>query len=261
MMLGDANGPPQPERDRPWLWLSALKVPNGTAEMAAAVVNPTDTGMSYGVQGGFDRWTGEVWESAGSWLFSLDQWGGFADTVSPGEMATIPAIGLSAPPQSMGPVGYFRLHALTSGWYRVGFPRKEQLGTFGVIRVTDTAPVTVPIDNPRPPTLLSVPTVMRRSGPLRLYGLPTNHDGLTTFDDVHRFNEAMASSVGLQRWRSGSWETVTSLPVGLAAEPASNPEEVQVILPSLPDGTYRVIRDSPSGELGRVIWIDHSLTS
>jgi hypothetical protein len=227
--------------------------------MAAAVVNPTDAGMSFGVQGSFDRWTGEGWKSIGSWLFSLDQWGGFAETVDPGEMVTIPAIALSAPARGIGPVGYFRLHDLTTGWYRVGFPRTDQPGTFGVIQVSSEAPSTAPIENPRHPTLLSVPSIMRSPSPLRLYALPANHDGHTTFDDVHRFNEAMASSVTLQKWVSQTWETVTSLTAGPAAEPVSNPEEIEVILPSLPNGTYRVVRDSPSGELGRVIWIDGSL--
>ena len=246
-------------RNGPWLWLSASEVSEATVELAAAVVNPTEGALSFGAQGGFDRWTGEGWQSVGTWLFSLDQWGGFADAAGLGEMVFVPAIAINAPARGIGPIGYFRLRGLTEGWYRVGFHRTDTPQIFGVIKVTTGAPTLVPIENPLRPTLLAVPTIMSTGGPVHLYGLPGNHDGHTTFDDVHNFNEAMAESVTLQQWGSGGWEDVTTLAIGPAAERLSNSEEVEVMLPPLTDSAYRIVRASSSGELARVIWIDGSL--
>jgi hypothetical protein len=85
------------------------------------------------VSGSFDRWSEEEWLPLGSWLFSLDEWGGFADTAGQGMNLLTPAIALSAPVGGTGPVGYFRLQDLVEGWYRVGL-QADCVGSIPVTR-------------------------------------------------------------------------------------------------------------------------------
>lgn len=245
-----------------WMWLSATVVPPAGAELASAVVNPTDSEIGYGAQWVVERWDGREWARGGTWTFSLDQWGGFP--LVGGPLATssnlaVPAIRLVAGPDAIGPVQYFTMAPMSEGRYRVGFPRNDGTRIFGEIRVVGDAPSPVPVENPRHPMLLVSPTIMRNSREIRLYGLPEHRDGHTSFDDVHRFNQGMATSITLQRWDGGAWDVVTRLPVGPAPEPLHNAEEVAVSLPHLSSGAYRITRGSPSGDVVRVIWIDESL--
>src|ERR1700728_4934983 len=66
------KAPPEPMDGEPWIWLSATTVAREGAELAAAVVNPTGSLISYGVIGVFERWSEERWSRAGTWLTSLD---------------------------------------------------------------------------------------------------------------------------------------------------------------------------------------------
>ena len=69
-----ANQPPESvAAGTPYLWLSSTVVPPSGGPLAVAVVNPTDTGLSYGVLGSFEHRNGDSWVSAGSWTGSLDQ--------------------------------------------------------------------------------------------------------------------------------------------------------------------------------------------
>jgi hypothetical protein len=254
--------PPASGGREAWIWLSAVVVSSAGAELASAVVNPTHSEIGYGVQWVAERWDGREWVPAGTWTFSLDQWGGLplvGGPVATTSSLAVPAIRLVAGPNAVGPVQYFTMAPMSEGRYRVGFPRNGGTGIFGEIRVVSDAPSPVPVENPRPPMLLVAPTIMRDSREIRLYGLPENRDGHTSFDDVHRFNQDMATSIILQRWDGGGWDVVTRLPVGPVSEALHNPEEVAVSLPYLSTGAYRITRGSPSGALARVIWIDESL--
>src|ERR1700722_7450226 len=68
--------PPGPSPGRPWIWLSAKTVSSDGAQLAAAVVNPTKSPITYGVSGAFERWNGKKWTSSGTWSTALDFWGG-----------------------------------------------------------------------------------------------------------------------------------------------------------------------------------------
>jgi len=49
-----------------WMWLSATVVPPAGAELASAVVNPTDSEVGYGAQWVVERWDGREWARGGT---------------------------------------------------------------------------------------------------------------------------------------------------------------------------------------------------
>jgi hypothetical protein len=125
---------------RAWVWLSATTVSTTGAELAAAVVNPTESSIDYGALGSFERWNEEAWIRVGSWVTSLDHWGGFPTIAPEGQGVAIPAIGISAPAHGIGAVEYFSLPPLPEGVYRVS----HSAAAFGIIRVIADAPTDVP---------------------------------------------------------------------------------------------------------------------
>lgn len=130
-----------------WVWLSATTTVSTTgAELAVAVINPAGSSIDYGVLGSFERWNSKGWTRVGSWVTSLDHWGGFPTVAPEGQRVAIPAIGLSAPAHVVGAVEYFSLPPLSEGVYRVS----HSAAAFGIIRVTADTPRPVPIDNPHP---------------------------------------------------------------------------------------------------------------
>jgi hypothetical protein len=229
--------------------------------MAAAVVNPTEAPLLYGVSGTFEHWSGGQWGRAGSWVTSLDHWGGFPEVASNGRPVVVPAIGLSAPGHALGPVGYFSLPSLVEGWYRVSHPTGAAAPYALIEVVRSNAQKVLQIDNPRPPTLLAHPTVMQRSGELRIAALPPR-GGVMTGEDILRFNRELAPSVGLYYWDRESWVFMTMLAVDDSQPPQGYTGEVIVTLPELSTGAYRIVRQSGSdGPLARVLWVDGSLLS
>ena len=252
--------PPGPEAGEPWIWLSATTVPSGGAQLAAAVVNPTEVPFSYGVLGTFEHWSDGRWTRAGSWVTALDHWGSFPEIAPDGRPVIVPAIGLGAPAHGLGPVEYFSLPPLAEGWYRVSHSI-ELPAPYAVIEVVNiNAPKLVPIDNPHPPTLLTQPTVMQRSQELRIAALPPS-GGVITREEVLQFNRELAPAIGLHHWNGDGWDFTTMLAIDDSQPQQRYTGEVVVALPELPKGAYRLDRHSASdGPLARVVWIDGSLS-
>lgn len=225
--------------------------------MAASVICPGASGIRYGVSGSFERWSGEQWVPRGSWIVSLDFWGGFPEIVPAGQLVTIPAIALSAPAHGIGPVGYFRLQGLVEGWYRIVLPGRN---ICGLLRVVTDAPLPVPISNPRRATLIAAPTLMRTGGTVGIVGQLMGM-GTTTSGDVQRFNESLSDSVVLMRWSNSGWnELITLATTGATTTPYAHPQEVSIQLPDLSEGVYKLVRSSRDhGDLSRVIWVDSSI--
>jgi hypothetical protein len=250
------EGPPGPVAGEPWIWLSATTVSSDGAQLASAVANTTEAPILYGVLGIFEHWSDGRWARAGSWLTSLDHWGGFPEIVPDGRQVVVPAIGLHASGNGLGPVEYFSLPPLAEGWYRVGHSAGVS-AAYAVIEVVQgTAPKLLPIDNPHPPTLLANPTLMRHSGELRITALPPS-GGVITRDDVLRFNRELAPSVALYHWNGQSWAFMTMLAVDDSQPQKGYAGESIITLPELSTGAYRIVRQSASeGLLARVLWVD-----
>jgi hypothetical protein len=239
-----------------WVWLSATMVPTDGAQLAAAVVNPTESSIHYGVSGTFEHWSEGGWTRAGSWVTSLDHWGGFPVITPEGQRVAIPAIGLSAPTHGIGTVEYFSLPPLSEGLYRIS----HSAAAFGIIRVVADAPRPVPIDNPHPPILLAQPTLMQYSQEVHVAAIPSIA-GVRTREDTLQFNRELAPSVGLYQWKRESWVFMTMLAVDDSQPQQGFTGEVLVTLPELPTGAYRLVRQSASHvPLARVLWVDSSLT-
>ena len=246
---------------QPWIWLSATTVSTDGAQLAAAVVNVTEAPIQYGVLGTFEHWNDGQWARAGSWVTSLDHWGGSPEIVTDERQVFVPAIGLDAPGHALGPVEYFSLPPLAEGWYRVSHAAGAS-APYAVIEVVHrNASKLMPIDNPHPPTLVAHPTVMRHSGELRVAALPPQ-DGVISREDVLRFNRELARSAGLFHWNGEGWTFITMLAVDDSQPQQGYSGEVIVTLPELPPGAYRIVRQSASnGPLARVLWIDSALPS
>jgi hypothetical protein len=114
-LAGMDEGPPRPVAGEPWIWLSATTVSSDGAQLASAVANTTDATIPYGVLGIFEHWSDGRWARAGSWVTSLDHWGGFPEIAPDGRQVVVPAIGLHAPGNGLGPVEYFSLPPLAEG--------------------------------------------------------------------------------------------------------------------------------------------------
>jgi hypothetical protein len=250
---------PDSTRGEPWIWLSATKVSTEGVQLAAAVVNPAESPIDYGVSGTFERWSENTWIREGTWVTSLDQWGGFPAIRKPlDQPIVIPSIGLSSPAHGVGPVEYFSLPPLSEGLYRVGHSATSP-ELFGVIQVVPEAPLPVPIENPHPPNLVAHPTLMQHSQDVRVAALPLS-TGLQHFEDVLRFNRELSPSVGLHQWNGESWVLMTLLDVDDSQPQEVFTGEVVVTLPELPTGAYRLVRQNASvTPLARVIWVDSSL--
>lgn len=213
-----------------------------------AVVNPTDTGLSYGVLGSFEQWNGDSWVSAGSWTGSLDQWGRFGG-VSHNTSGVVPAIGLGAGAHGVGTVEYTNLPALSPGWYRFGVGK-----AYGIVRVVAGASTPV-LTNPA--TLTVVPELIPPTGSvLGLDGFPPNN-GVQTLEQVSEFNEQLAPTVSLQRLEGTTWVPVATLTAAKPPPPyIEHPAGVAVTIPALPPGAYRLVRQSPTaGDLFRQFWV------
>lgn len=247
-----ANQPPETvPPGTPYLWLSSTAVPPGGGPLAVAVMNPTDTGMSYGVLGSFEHWNGNAWVSAGSWTGSLDQWGRFG-SVSHSTSGLIPAIGLGAGAHGVGTVEYTNLPSLTPGWYRLGVGK-----AYGAVHVVAGAPTPV-LTNP--PTLTVNPELVATTGGvLGLDGFPPNN-GVQTLAQVNQFNDQLAPSVVLQRLDGTTWVPVASLTATKPPPPyIEHPAGVAVTIPALAPGAYRLVRRSPTaGDLVRQFWVLNS---
>jgi hypothetical protein len=253
-----SGAPPLPARGQPWIWLSATKVATEGAIVAAAVVNPTGSPICYGVSGIFEHWSEGTWIRAGSWVTSLDSWGGIPTIAPPDQKVVIPAIGLNAPPHGVGAVEYFSFPPLSEGLYRVSHSPTSREGD-GVIQVARGARQPVPIDNPRPPTLVVRPTLMPHSQDVHVAALPSS-TGLQHREDVLRFNRELARSVDLHQWNGETWTLLARLDVDDSQPQEGFTGEVVVTLPELSTGAFRLVRQSDSeGPLARVFWVDSSL--
>jgi hypothetical protein len=233
--------------DQPRIWLSSSVVPVGGSNLAAAVINPTDQKLRYGVLGAFERWSGTKWEPAGAWTTSLASWGGFG-TIAQGE-ARVHMIGLSAPAHGLGQVEYFSLPPLPIGWYRV---RRRQ--AWGAMEVVDSAAA--------PPTL-DEQSGTRGSVTVRPPLFPPA-GGVAHLSGYGPFEGPAA----LEGWENGGWHTVTALQTENPLRSSdhgnvqpSAPGDVTVVIPELPIGTYRLVRHHQAvGDLYRVIWITDALS-
>lgn len=92
-----------------------------------------------------------------------------------------------------------------------------------------------------------------------LVGFPATQ-GSQTFDQVKSFNEALASKVSLERWNGVRWQQSVVLDVHPASPERNNPYGDAVLVKPLSPGTYRLLRDGPSGQvLERVVWVAKGL--
>jgi hypothetical protein len=244
-----ANQPPDSvPPGTPYLWLSSPVVPPSGGPLAVAVMNPTDTGLSYGVIGSFEHWNGNAWVSAGSWTGSLDQWGRFGG-VSHNTSGIVPAIGLGAGAQAVGTVEYTNLPSLTPGWYRLGVG--NAYGVVGVVPGAATPVLT------NPPTLTVYPELVAPTGGvLGLDGFPPTN-GVQTLAQVNQFNDQLSPTVDLQRLEGTTWVPVAALTAAKPPPPyIEHPAGVAVTVPVLAAGAYRLVRRSPTaGDLVRQFWV------
>jgi hypothetical protein len=254
--------PWQPSPGEPSIWLSAITIPSEGANLASAVINPTDADVRFGVSGIFDRWTGTAWTSSGIWTTSLDFWGGFGSISPPQTNVAIRAIGLTAPPHRAGPIEYFAVPPLSPGWYRVGHDKvHDGAPVYGVFRIATDAQPPVPIDNPSGALLMARPSFVEPAGgEVGIVGFPAL-TGTQTSEGVHRFNQGLSSTCALQRWDGSEWVAVTTLVVRPATPPLDNEDQVAVAIPALESGAYRIVRHSDdAGDLARVIWVRDAIS-
>lgn len=237
---GSVHAPPWlASPGRPWLWLSASRLPVDGGHLAVAAVNPTDRALTYGVMGYLDRWDGHGWVGAGQWSGALDFWGTFGNFA---EQVTIPAIGIGAAPHRLGPVEYLAVPALPSGWYRLGVQ-----GAYGLLQVAADAAAAIDITNPS--ALTASPTLIPTTGSdVRLGASPAPGMRPDTFAGV---TKTLAPFVTLEGLEHGAWSEVSRLKVNTG--PADPAQTIRV--PPLAAGWYRLTRVSPTlGALHRHIW-------
>jgi hypothetical protein len=248
--VNQADSPPAvtPGTDTPYLWVSATKIPPSGGDLAVAVVNPTNTTLSWPGNGSLDRWNGQRWVTTATWTGSLDQWGGFGGlTHDSGGANTL--LLLTADAHHVGAVQYLDMPSLKPGWYRLGVEGKA----FAVLQVAlgTTAPTLT-----NPPNLTVSPELLPISGgEVGLDGFPPN-TGVVTYDQVKLFNEQLSPSVILQKLHGTAWVEIATLQ---AKEPPpsyiEHPAGVGVMIPPLGPGAYRLVRHSPTeGDLARQFW-------
>ena len=253
--IGGEAAPGPADTARPHIWLSVTEVPASGAAMVAVVVNPTPVGLTFGVRGSVERWTGRSWVSFANWYVSLDSWGGFGDITAKDE--AVYAIALDVRPHAIGGGEYFTTPRLAPGWYRVGYPGTGRMSSaWGIFHVSSRALRPVPVTNPHGASITVSPALLPPVGGEQHIGGKLPSAGVQTAGDLRRFDDHLASTVEIQGWTGRRWLDRVTLHVHPPVAGSGQTGEVAVTVGHLAPGTYRIVRHSATaGELTRVFGV------
>lgn len=248
--------------DTPYLWVSATEVPRGTAELAVALVNPTDQeSPTFGVGGELERWDGTEWEPYRLVRLCVDHWLCRGDLFRPGDEVGIRDIGLLAPPNGVGPTLWLPAGELEVASYRLTIdgndrgPDGELLpvtatGRFDVV----TADAVGQLPPPRPldgPGLVTAPPIVNPSGG----AVQLDIAGVGSSAELDSLWGSVTEQPLLERWTGTEWELVQEL--GALAAVDDQPITRVVDVPALDDGAFRVVVPVANGsDLEGRLWVE-----
>lgn len=246
------NPPPAPEPTEVYLWLSAARVPPGSADLMAAVVNNSRRDMTFGVAANVERWDGAVWRPYGAMVMCLDHWQCSAQIQPNTERAVVPLIGLTASPGSPSTAERFTTTGLSPGWYRISQAADDGSVAAAVLEVAPDAEEPAPLTGLGEPTITIQPVIMSRGAEttlvLHTVGASAAH-GLP--------GSGRTETVIVQQWTPTRWTPVGEWSLDLSATGDPSVEASVVIPQDLPSGQYRVIReDATAGALMGNFWVE-----
>lgn len=237
------------------LWLSADRVPPGPAEIVGLLVNQEGEDATFRVLATVDRWDGREWEPHGELVMCMDHWHCTARIEPLGSIDAVPALGLSAEPGRPGPVERFTTAGLDPGWYRISQEANEGVVAAGIIGVSEGAPVPAPLVSTDAPAISVAPALVSiEGGELYLYPLIPAPSGTQSRQDVLAATRGLSEVAWIERWDGSGWRSVGEVELEEAEEDLAR----SAVLPALPQGAYRLLRDGPEGQHIGTFWVDGS---
>ncbi|MCB0961127.1 MAG: hypothetical protein KDB04_16580 [Acidimicrobiales bacterium] len=254
--------PPPVDRSQAHLWLSAEQVPPGGADLAVAIVDPTDSGHIWGVAATVDRWDGTAWQPLDTARLCLDLWGCVGQI---GGVDGVEQIGLDASPVSL--LTWLRTGQLDPGWYRLtqGDGDAAAAGQFEVRADADPLPPAPDREGAHltvEPMVLFASEALRRAEPEPLLPPPST----SIPSDLTGQREIVVRATGaprawqdgrvrLERWDGGSWIDASDLQVG-GISPGIEPDDpVALTLADPQPGAYRVLVDADRVTIEGRFWV------
>jgi hypothetical protein len=239
------------------LWLSAERVPPGPVELVAVLVNHDGTDAIFGVFATLDRWDGNEWVPYGELVMCMDHWHCTARVQPPGEIESVPALGLSAETGRPGPVERFTTEGLDVGWYRISQEANEGIVAVAVLEIAESAPTPAPLVSVDAPAISVTPVLVssRDVAEMYLYPLIPAPTGAQSREDVLEAIHGLSEVARIERWNGSTWEAAGEIQFNDAEDDLARSAE----LPPLPEGEYRLVREGPEGPHLGHFWVDETI--
>jgi hypothetical protein len=237
------------------LWLSAERVPAGSAELVAMLVAHEDVEAIFGVAASVDRWDGHEWLPYGHVVMCMDHWHCTARIERDREPGAVADIGLGARTGTPGPVERFTIEGLDVGWYRISHTAYEGVVAAGIFEVVPDGEPPAPLWGVDEPAISISPALLSPDGgEIQLYPLvPPGSDGSLSREDMQRAVEGLSETALVERWDGSAWEEVTSVDL----ETVSGDDLPRTaVLPELEEGVYRLVRTAPDRSHVGHFWVD-----
>ncbi|HRW36390.1 MAG TPA: hypothetical protein P5254_01735, partial [Aquihabitans sp.] len=231
------------------------------ADLAVAIVDPTDSGHIWGVAATVDRWDGTAWQPLDTARLCLDLWGCVGQI---GGVDGVEQIGLDASPVSL--LTWLRTGQLDPGWYRLtqGDGDAAAAGQFEVRADADPLPPAPDREGAHLTVepVLFASEVLRRAEPDPLLPPPST----SIPSDLTGQREIVVRATGaprawqdgrvrLERWDGGSWIDASDLQVG-GISPGIEPDDpVALTLADPQPGAYRVLVDADRVTIEGRFWV------
>ncbi len=238
------------------LWLSAKRVPMGPVELVALLVNHDGSDATFGVLARIDRWDGSQWVPYGELVMCMDHWHCTARVQLPGEIESVPDLGLSAEPGRPGPVERFTTEGLDVGWYRISQEANEGVVAAAILEVAEGALAPAPLVSIDAPAISVTPALVSPDGAeIYLYPLIPAPTGAQSREDVLEATRGLAEVARIERWNGSTWEAAGEIQLNEAEDNLARSAQ----LPPLPEGEYRLVREGPEGPHIGHFWVDETI--
>jgi hypothetical protein len=186
----------------------------------------------------------------------MDHWHCTARVQPPGEIAAVPAIGLSAEPGRPGPVERFTTDGLDVGWYRISQEANEGIVAAVTLQVVEGAPAPAPLVAIDVPAISVTPALVSPDGAETfLYPLIPAPTGAQSREDVLEAIRGLSEVARIERWNGSTWEAVGEIQLRRADDDLAR----TAVLPPLPEGEYRLVREGPEGPHVGHFWVEETL--
>jgi hypothetical protein len=225
-------------------------------ELVAVLVDHDGVDATFGVHATVDRWDGDEWVSYGELVMCMDHWHCTAQIQPPGASGAVPAIGLGPRLGSPGPVERFTTDGLEVGWYRVSQVANEGIVATGLIEIAAGARGPAPLVPVDAPAISVTPALVPIDGAeVGLYPLiPPPPSGSQSREDIQRAIAGLSETAGIERWDGSGWTQVGRVELFQGVDLGRS-----AVLPSLPQGAYRLVREGPEGAHIGHFWVEDTI--